>query len=94
MGALRFDIVTFGNVAKFSQHPELAAHLRATGDAVLVEASPVDKVWGIGLSAGDANANDPTAWRGLNLLGFSLMRVRRILNKEEHAPGAPFHLGG
>lgn len=42
----RVDVVTRGNVAKFSQHPDLATYLASTGDAVLVEASPEDRIWG------------------------------------------------
>jgi ribA/ribD-fused uncharacterized protein len=77
--AARFDLVVRGNAAKFGQHPELAAFLLGTGDRVLVEASPLDRVWGIGLAAGDARAGDASAWRGLNLLGFALMAVRQQL---------------
>ena len=77
--AQRFDIVVRGNVAKFSQHPVLAAYLRGTGQRVIVEASPYDAIWGIGLTAHDAAASDPLQWRGLNLLGFALMQVREAL---------------
>ncbi|UFZ05192.1 NADAR family protein [Bradyrhizobium ontarionense] len=77
--AHRFDVAVRGNVAKFGQNPELAAWLRSTGDAVLVEASPVDRIWGIGLAADDARAREPARWRGLNLLGFALMKVRAAL---------------
>jgi ribA/ribD-fused uncharacterized protein len=52
-----------------------------TGDRVLVEASPVDAIWGIGLSAEDAEVTPPDKWPGENLLGFALMVVRdRIRN--------------
>jgi ribA/ribD-fused uncharacterized protein len=77
--AHRFGLVTDGNVAKFGQHPDLRDYLLRTGDRVLVEASPVDRVWGIGLAATDPLAADPTRWRGRNLLGFALMRAREIL---------------
>ncbi|MGL5677301.1 MAG: NADAR family protein [Cellulosilyticaceae bacterium] len=69
-------IVLKGNIEKFSQGEELKTYLVGTGDKVLVEASPYDKVWGIELDAGDANANNPERWKGLNLLGFVLMEVR------------------
>jgi ribA/ribD-fused uncharacterized protein len=72
----RFDIVVRANLAKFAQNPELAAFLRRTGDRVLVEASPVDRIWGIGLAQDDEKVHNPNLWRGLNLLGFALMRVR------------------
>lgn len=69
-------IVTEGNVAKFSQNAQLREFLVATGDAVLVEASPYDRIWGIGLKADDERAKNPTTWQGQNLLGFALMDVR------------------
>lgn len=75
----RDALVTEGNVAKFSQDEALRAHLLATGEAVLVEASPLDKVWGIGLAEDHPDARDPRRWRGLNLLGFALMRARVAL---------------
>lgn len=77
--AHRFDIVVRANLAKFGQDAALAAHLRASGQTVLVEASPVDPVWGIGLAADDPRAADPACWQGLNLLGFALMDVRARL---------------
>lgn len=77
--AERYKIVVDGNIAKFSQHPGLLAFLLGTGDRVLVEASPVDPVWGIGLAAGDPRTQDPAHWRGLNLLGFALMEARAAL---------------
>jgi ribA/ribD-fused uncharacterized protein len=75
----RFGIVTAASVAKFGQNPDLGAYLRTTGERVLVEASPTDRIWGIGLAASDERAADPRTWRGLNLLGFALMRARAEL---------------
>jgi ribA/ribD-fused uncharacterized protein len=72
----RFGIVIQGSVHKFAAHADLRAFLVGTGDRVLVEASPVDRVWGIGLAADDERAADPEHWRGLNLLGFALMEAR------------------
>ena len=69
-------LVTKGNVAKFEQNEELKKFLLGTGDAVLVEASPYDRIWGIGLKAGDGRAMHPDTWQGQNLLGFALMDVR------------------
>ena len=77
--AARYDAVVAGNLHKFGQHPALGAWLLGTGDQVLVEASPVDPVWGIGLAEGDADAPHPARWKGLNLLGFALMDVRERL---------------
>lgn len=75
------DIVVQGNLAKFEHNSALREFLISTGDRVLVEASPVDKVWGIGLSTDDPRASDPESWDGSNLLGFALMEVRRALNE-------------
>ena len=74
-----FEIVVRGNAAKFGQDPALGGWLRKTGAAVLVEASPVDRIWGIGLAVDDPRAQDPAQWQGRNLLGFALMRVRAAL---------------
>jgi ribA/ribD-fused uncharacterized protein len=78
----RVPIVVAGNLAKFRQHPALSAFLVTTGRRVLVEASPVDRIWGIGLTRDDPAATDPRRWRGLNLLGFTLMQVRDTLNAQ------------
>lgn len=75
----RSAIVEDGNYAKFSQSAELREYLVNTKQRVLVEASPVDRVWGIGLSADDEDVQNPLKWRGLSLLGFALMRVRERL---------------
>ena len=72
----RSRIVVDGNYAKFSQSAALREYLLGTKQHVLVEASPVDRVWGIGLAADDERAENPLKWRGLNLLGFALMDVR------------------
>ncbi|WP_210406238.1 NADAR family protein [Micromonospora sp. MH33] len=77
--ARRYDIVVTGSVAKFGQHEELGRFLLGTGERVLVEASPVDRIWGIGLAADDPRAADPARWRGANLLGFALMDARAAL---------------
>ncbi|WP_217141715.1 NADAR family protein [Streptomyces sp. AC627_RSS907] len=77
----RFRIVVEGSVHKFASDPALRAFLLGTGDRVLVEASPVDRVWGIGLAADDEAAADPERWRGPNLLGFALMAARERLRE-------------
>jgi ribA/ribD-fused uncharacterized protein len=76
----RFDLVVAGNLAKFGQHRDLRDFLLGTGRKVLVEASPRDAIWGIGLAADDDRAASPENWRGLNLLGFALMEVRHQLS--------------
>lgn len=75
----RFGVVVTGSEHKFAAHGGLRSFLLGTGDRVLVEASPVDRVWGIGLAADDEAAADPVRWRGPNLLGFALMEARRRL---------------
>lgn len=76
----KFQIVRQGNLLKFTQNEPLKQFLIQTKNKVLVEASPVDPVWGIGLAEDHANALNPAAWRGENLLGFALMEVRDVLN--------------
>ena len=77
--AHRFDIVIRGNEAKFGQNPPLAEFLLTTGTKVLVEASPSDRIWGIGMTEHAPEATNPLEWRGSTLLGFALMDVRRRL---------------
>jgi len=79
--AHREDIVMQGNLLKFRQHPDLQDFLLKTGTRVLVEASPVDNIWGIGLAKDAENIQNPDTWRGLNLLGFALMEVRDLLSE-------------
>ncbi|MFD8260295.1 NADAR family protein [Streptomyces griseoluteus] len=78
----RFRIVVEGSVHKFAADPGLREFLLGTGERVLVEASPVDRVWGIGLSVRDEAAWDPVRWKGPNLLGFALMEARDRLRSE------------
>lgn len=72
----RCDIVIRGNHLKFTQHEELKTFLLNTKDRVLVEASLLDSIWGIGLTKDDPKATQPEQWQGENLLGFCLMEVR------------------
>jgi ribA/ribD-fused uncharacterized protein len=74
--AARFEIVVAGSKAKFGQNPTLGAFLAGTKNRVLVEASPTDRIWGIGLAASNPEATRPDQWRGLNVLGFALMVAR------------------
>lgn len=71
------EIVFNANYAKFTQNLDLMAKLKATGDAIMAEASPGDKIWGIGLTADDPRAKDPEKWNGQNILGAILMEIRR-----------------
>jgi hypothetical protein len=74
--ANRYEIVKEGNFHKFSQHPDLKEFLINTYNRVLVEASPVDPIWGIGMASDHKDVLHPEKWKGLNLLGFALMEVR------------------
>ena len=74
--SVKYPLVLTGNYNKFVQNPQLRNFLLSTGKSILVEASPYDRVWGIGLSADDPRAKDPRQWLGRNLLGFALMEVR------------------
>lgn len=77
----RFGIVVAANHAKFSQNEEMGSYLGTTDTKVLVEASPRDRIWGIGMGKDNERATDPMGWRGLNLLGFALMGVRARLSE-------------
>ena len=79
----KYDIVVEGNKAKFGQNPELADFLLSTGDAILVEASPYDKIWGIGLDREQAKKGSVDQWQGENLLGCALMEVRDWLREQQ-----------
>ena len=76
----RFKIVLEGNMHKFEQNPRLAKKLKGTGTRTIAEASPKDKVWGIGISFKDATAGK--SWKGMNLLGKVLMKVRKKMNRK------------
>ncbi len=75
----KYDIVRLGNIHKFSQHRDCADYLLKTDNKIIVEASPVDTIWGIGLSQDSKDIDNPHNWRGENLLGFALMETRDFL---------------
>ena len=79
-GRVRFEVVVKGNYAKFSQNDNLKKILLETKDAILVEASPYDRIWGVGISKENPDIYNPTKWRGQNLLGKALMEVRKKLS--------------
>lgn len=81
--------MTIACTLKFSQNPLLRQQLLATGDRVIVEASPSDDLWGIGLGEDDPRAMNPAQWRGKNLLGQVLMAVRGRLQRELVMQNAP-----
>lgn len=79
-----YRIVKTGNMAKFSQNIELLNFIKLTNKRILVEASPRDRIWGIGMGINNPNVENPLAWRGKNLLGFALTEVRDELLKEKN----------
>jgi ribA/ribD-fused uncharacterized protein len=79
--AMAYELVVEGNLHKFSQSENLKNFLLNTGDRIIVEASPVDFIWGIGLSKDHAATRNPFQWKGTNLQGFALMEVRDIIKK-------------
>ncbi|TWP28953.1 NADAR family protein [Apibacter muscae] len=76
------NIVYKGNYAKFSQNEHLKKLLLSTKDKILAEASPYDKIWGIGLGINSDMRFNISKWKGKNLLGEVLMQVREDLKKE------------
>lgn len=78
--ARRYEIMKDVLRAKFND-AGLRQLLLSTGNRTLVEASPYDRTWGIGLSADDPKALNPNNWRGSNLLGKALMEIRAELSK-------------
>ncbi len=79
----RQEISVRGNIYKFAQNPKLKEFLLSTGDKILVEASPKDRIWGIGLDENHPDAIVPSRWQGENLLGFALMEAREHLRQIE-----------
>jgi ribA/ribD-fused uncharacterized protein len=76
------QIVKRANKAKFSQNQELLSYLLETRTRILVEASPRDRIWGIGMGKNNPDVENPMKWRGSNLLGFILTEVRDELTLE------------
>jgi ribA/ribD-fused uncharacterized protein len=69
-------IIYEGNKLKFTQNPNLFQELKKTKGTTLVEASPTDRIYGIGLDAKDPRALKRSTWRGQNLLGEALTTLR------------------
>lgn len=78
------EIVWQGNFYKFTQNPDLYTRLMATSGTLLVEASPTDKVWGVGLGEKSPLILDPANWDGTNWLGEVLTDLREQLDKVRH----------
>jgi len=64
---------------KFSQDTDLKKYLLQTEEKIIVEASPADAIWGIGMATDNPQINNPKNWKGENLLGYALMEVRNQL---------------
>ncbi|GMH38422.1 hypothetical protein BSKO_06306 [Bryopsis sp. KO-2023] len=85
--AHRYEIVRKGNELKFGQNEDLREALLSTGDLDIAEASPVDRIWGIGLNPQKAaETTSPSQWKGQNLLGKALIEVRQKLRDETEVP--------
>lgn len=82
----RLAVMVHACYLKFSQNPAMKAELLATGERLLVEASPDDRIWGIGLEESDPRCLDKNQWLGLNLLGAALMIVRVMLRADMPLP--------
>lgn len=79
----REKIMYQGNLLKFTQNEDLKQAMLDTGDRIFVEASPYDRIWGVGLRKSDPRINNPKQWKGLNLLGICLTRVKHMIRKIE-----------
>lgn len=79
---IKFDSVYRACLAKFDQNPDIKQQLLATGNLILAEAADYDTVWGIGLAADHPDATNPSKWKGTNLLGQILMKVRANLKND------------
>jgi len=77
-----YQFMVDANVEKFTQNEYLKKKLLETGTKMLVEASPYDTIWGIGLGEADDAILDEKNWKGLNLLGKALMDVRNIIKNQ------------
>lgn len=82
--ACRLAAMNMALLHKFREHRSLREKLLATGNSVLVEASPYDGVWGVKMYSNDPDIGDPDKWKGQNLLGTSLMQVREVLRSENN----------
>ena len=78
------NVVYKANYAKFAQHKDLKQELLESGDKIIVEASPTDCIWGVGLRATDSKILDSKNWRGTNWLGEAIMQVRDYLQTKSN----------
>lgn len=82
--AIARDVVYDANYAKFTQNEDCLKELMASGDKIIVEASPYDCIWGIGMSCDDPGVTDEKNWRGTNWLGEAIMKVRENIRKMDN----------
>lgn len=80
---LRQMVLYDGLTAKFQQNAKLKKKLLSTGNSILAECSKNDRIYGIGISLYDEQRFEPSKWQGLNILGFTLMRVRQDLSVKQ-----------
>jgi ribA/ribD-fused uncharacterized protein len=80
--AVSRSVVYRANLAKFTSAPYLKKFLLDTGDKEIVEASPTDRIWGIGMAENDPDRFDKSKWRGTNWLGEVIMQVRDTLRNQ------------
>lgn len=78
----REEMCVLGTYLKFDSNEELRKKLVETGEKILVFGD-LDEIWGIGLKEGDEDIEDGGKWKGQNLMGKCLMRVRQELREED-----------
>jgi ribA/ribD-fused uncharacterized protein len=76
---VRFGFMVYANYLKYSQNASMGNELLSTQGKILVEASPYDTIWGVGLGENDPHILSEENWKGRNLLGKALMKVRTML---------------
>lgn len=84
---VRYDVVTIGTILKFSQNPDFYQTMVDDMGKIIVEASPYDRIWGIGLRETDSGIYNIDNWQGDNLLGYAIMRARARLAFLENGYG-------
>lgn len=79
--ANKYNIVLNACMLKFTQHTKHLVTLLDSGDRLFVEASPNDKIWGIGMREDDPGVDDPANWKGENLLGQAITETRTYIRE-------------
>lgn len=79
---VRYQAMLEAVQAKFFQNKKLGKILLNTKNKTIVEASPIDTIWGVGIDASNPDILDETKWKGQNLLGKALMEVRDLLREQ------------